>query len=284
MTRATVAAVAVAFLLLPQMLPGQAPSGGAQKPDTPPQATANPAATQPHTRTPRENEELRADVLMARKQYAEAISVYQKLLQQEPRHAILLNKVGIAYHQLQKLDEAKRYYQRAVKADRTYASAVNNIGTIHYQRKNYRKAIQFYKKALELGPDVAAIHSNLGYACFERKQYDLALESFHRAIELDPAVFERSQHAGSLLQDRSVSERGLFYFLVAKTFAKLGNAEHCALYLRKARDEGYKGMAAAQTDPAFAGVLKDPSVQDVLQKTSPPGDPIRQAPPGPPGS
>jgi hypothetical protein len=34
--------------------------------------------------------------------------------------------------------------------------------------------------------------------------------------------------------------------------------------LRLARDDGYKDYAAAATDPAFAKVIKDPLVQDVI--------------------
>lgn len=223
---------------------------------------------------------MRADILMARKQYSEAGPLYQKLLLQEPRNAVLLNKTGIAYHQQAMLEQAKRYYERAIKADRTYANAYNNVGTIHYQRKNYRKAIQAYKKALEIRPDMPAVHSNLGYAYFMQKHYEEALAAFRRAVELDPEVFERSHRSGSLLQDRSVDDHGLFYFFLAKSFATMGNPKRCAHYLKKARDEGYKNLASIQTDPAFAAVIKDPGVQEVLQGAPPSGNKASVTPPG----
>lgn len=292
------ASVAVAItLLIGQLLAGQAPSppparpaqGSSQQPAHPQQSdTAQTSGTSaalapsgPPARTPREDEELRADVLMARKQYAEAAAAYLSLVRQEPRNAVLLNKLGIAYHQQTMLDQAKRYYERAVKADRTFANAYNNVGTIYYQRRNYRKAIQWYTKAIELRPDMAAVHSNLGYAYFGQKRYDEALAAFHRALELDAEVFERSHRAGSLLQDRSVEDHGLFYFFLAKSFAAMGNAERCAEYLKKARDEGYKNLAAVKTDPAFAKVVGDPAIQEILQSASPSGN---NPPPGPPGS
>jgi len=274
------ATVAFIFLIAPQLFPGQAlnPSRSAQQ--TGPQQQAPPeqanvsqtSATQP-ARTPREDAQLHADILMARKEYAEAAALYQKLLQQEPRNALLLNKIGIAYHQQSMLDQAKRYYERATKADRTYASAYNNIGTIHYQRKNFGKAIRAYRKALEIHPDMAAVQSNLGYAYFGRRQYDEAMAAFRRALELDPAAFDHGRaSAGVLLQDRSVEDKGMFYFFLAKSFASMGNGERCAHYLRKARDEGYKNLASVHTDPAFAGVLRDPNVQEILQPASTPDD------------
>ena len=292
MGRKSLAAVAFTLLIAPQMVLGQAPSPSRQ-PSTPQIVPSQQAGTtqssatssqatrgaQP-AQTTRQQEELRADILMARKQYADAALLYQKLVEQEPKNALLLNKLGIAYHQQNLLDQAKRCYERAVKADRTYANAYNNIGTIYYQRKNYRKAIHAYKKALAIRLDIPAAHSNLGYAYFAQKHYDEALAAFRQALDLDPEVFERSQYAGSLLQDRSVDDRGLFYYFLAKSFATAGNADRCAHYLRKARDEGYKGWTAALNDPAFAGVINDPRVQEVLRLNPPSAS---QTPPAPPG-
>lgn len=210
------------------------------------------------------SDEKAADLRMARKEYAEAAEIYKRLLERDPRNAVYLNKLGIAYHQQTQLRLAMRYYERAAKADPRYADAVNNIGTIHYQRKKYGKAIKAYRKALEIHPDMASVLSNLGYAYFSDKRYPEAIEAFQRALTVDPTVFERSSRTGSLLQDRSVENRGLFFFLMAKTYAQAGNAERCLFYLRKARDDGYASLASAKTDPAFAVVVKDPAVQEFL--------------------
>jgi len=219
--------------------------------------------------TPRQAEEMRADLLMVRKQYSDAIQAYERLLQTEARNAVLMNKIGIAFHQLLELDKARRYYERAIKADKAYAQAHNNLGTVWYHRKNYRRAINAYKKATTLNPELAPVQSNLGYAYFARKQYDQALLSFQRALELDPEIFERRSSAGTLLQDRSVADRGFFYFFLAKSFAQVGNAERCAHYLRRSKDEGYKDWASALKDPAFGNVVNDPQVQEVLHPPTP---------------
>ena len=74
-----------------------------------------------------------------------------------------------------------------------------------------------------------------------------------------------SSRFGSVVQDRSIeADRGRFYFLLAKSFAQAGNLERCVIYLRKARDDGYKDMDAAKTDPAFAAVLQDPAIHEIL--------------------
>ncbi len=211
--------------------------------------------------------EAQADLQMARKEYPEAARTYKLLVQKAPSNAVYLNKLGIAYHQEQMLGAAQHFYEKASKTDPHYADAFNNIGTIYYQKKKYSKAVRFYKKALQIRDNMPAVHCNLGYAYFAEKHYAEAMDSFQRAVQLDPSVFEHSSHsAGSILQDRSlVGERGMFNFLLAKSYAQMGNAERCAHYLRKARDEGYSAMAKVKDDPAFAAVLRDPEVQEALQ-------------------
>lgn len=221
--------------------------------------------------SPRQTEEMRADFLVAKKEYGDAIAIYQKLLKAQPKDAGLLNKVGLAYQQQGMYTHAAQFYKRATKADSSFASAWNNLGTVEYERKHFRKAIRLYDKALALRNDMASIYSNLGYACLADNQYPAAMNAFEKALALDPTVFERRGGAGITVQQRSMTDPGMFYFYVAKSYALAGNAERCAHYLTMARDEGYKDFASAQTDPAFSRVMKDPRVQQVFEppKTAP---------------
>jgi tetratricopeptide (TPR) repeat protein len=164
------------------------------------------------------------------------------------------------------LRTAQHFYEKSAKTDPHYADALNNIGTVFYQRKKFRKAVQYYKKALRIREDLPSVYSNLGYAYFSDKHYPEAMEAFQRALQLDPTVFERSSsRSGSILQDRSVSDHGTFYFLLAKSYAQMGNAERCMHYLLKARDEGYTAMAAVKTDPAFSAMLREPGMKEIIE-------------------
>ncbi len=236
--------------------------------------------SQPQSQSPAESsvivvkpgltDEQMADLYMVRKEYREATLVYKRLADQNPQNPVYLNKLGIALHQQDALGLALKYYERASKVDPSYADAQNNIGTIWYQRKKYGKAIKAYQKAINIRTDMAVLYSNLGYAYFGDKRYEQAIASFRQALSLDPQLFERnSSRNGSILQDRSVSDRGRFYFLLAKSFAEAGNLERCVIYLRKAKDEGYKELSAVKSDPSFAAVLKSPEIQEVLAPKPP---------------
>jgi tetratricopeptide (TPR) repeat protein len=206
-----------------------------------------------------------ADIYMARKDYREAAETYKRLTDENPRNPVYLNKLGIALHQQTALTLALKYYERATKVDPTYADAQNNIGTIWYQRKKFGKAVRSYQKAINIRKDMPVLYSNLGYAYFGEKKYDQAIQSFHQALTLDPQFFEHSGgRNGSVLQDRSVTDRGRFYYMLAKSFAQSGNLDRCIVYLRKAKDENYPALMDAKTDPDFAQMLKSPAVQEIL--------------------
>src|SRR5215471_5689082 len=102
-----------------------------------PQSTAQPS--------PPLSAEMRGDIFMARRMYNEAIEAFGE---GNPKDAVLRNKAGIAYHQLQKLDKAQKCYEQAVKLNPKYHEALNNIGTIYYAKKNYRRAITYYRRAI----------------------------------------------------------------------------------------------------------------------------------------
>jgi len=160
--------------------------------------------------------EMRGDIFMARKMYKEAIETFHE---GSPKDPVILNKTGIAYHQLMQLDNARKSYEQAIKMKPDYVEALNNIGTVYYAKKSPRRAISWYRRALKIAPEdpkSASIYMNLGTAFFARKRYDDAMTAYQTAVKLDPDVFERHGNFGVMLEERSVEERGKYHFYLAK--------------------------------------------------------------------
>lgn len=216
-----------------------------------------PAAQQTRVLTSEE----RGDILMARKMYREAIEAFQSDSQ---KSAIVYNKIGIAYHQLQQLDNARKYYERAAKLKRDYPEALNNLGTVYYAKKSYRRAISYYHKALRLSPNSASIYSNMGTALFARKKYDDATEAYQKALAIDPNVFEHRSNYGTMLEDRNIEERAKFHYYLAKMYAKSGRNEEALQYVRKALEEGFKDKKKLEEDPEFQALRNLPEFKDLL--------------------
>jgi tetratricopeptide (TPR) repeat protein len=263
MNRHYLAIPAFSFLTFGSLLPAYPQN----KPDAP-QSTA---ASSPAPATRPLPDEQTARLLLVRKEYAEAELIFRRLTHEQPKNAIYWNELGISLQNQSQLAGALKCYERSVKLDSHYADAQNNIGTIWYERRKYPKAIRAYKKAITERNDFAAFYLNLGFAYFGGKQFDESITSFRQALQIDPGAFDNNRaRTGTVIQDRSLSsDRGKFYFLLAKSFAEAGNVERCVIYLKKAKDEGYKDYAAANTDPSFAAVIKDPAVQEVLTSKPP---------------
>jgi tetratricopeptide (TPR) repeat protein len=252
------------FAAIPDLAAQQPAPDQAAKP-----VQSQPVNTGPASFSPKEMQEERAKIQIAEKRYEAAIQTYQDLLKADPKNAVFMNMIGIAYLDLSNYNQAKRYFLRASKADKKYSSAVNNLGMVYYHQKDFRRAIREYQRAAVIDPNLAGTHSNLGFAYYNTNKFPEAASEFQKAIELDPHIFERNDRAGAIVQDRSVSNHGLFFFTMAKVYAQKGDAAHCAEYLRKSLDEGYKEVGKAATDPAFKDVINDPVVQEVLVRATP---------------
>jgi len=231
-------------------------------------ATADvPAVNNEKNSAPELSSEMRGDIFMARKRYLDAIEMYR---QGPANSAVLANKVGIAFHQLLRLDLAKKNYQRAIKLDPKYAEAINNLGTIYYSQKDYGRAIRYYKKALKENNSSASVYSNLGSAYFSKKDYKTATECYQKAFQLDPEVFEHHSNFGTLMMERTVEERATFHLYMAKMYAKNGANDRALIYLRKALEEGLKDREKIPGIPEFASLKTDPAFVQLLAENPKP--------------
>ncbi len=208
--------------------------------------------------------EMRCDILMARKDYRNAIDCFKAGADKSP---VMANKTGIAYHQLgdpADMDSARKYYQKAIKMDPKYAEAINNLGTVYFARKSYRRAISEYNKALRLRPDAATFMANLAFAYLGRKEYELASQEFLKAVQLDPDILERRGTTGSSVQDQTVEDRAKYHFYQAKTYAQAGAKDRAIQCIRKALEEGFKDRNKFLKEPAFASLQDDPEFKQLM--------------------
>ena len=255
----------LAILFLPSLAPCQ------QHGQREPQKSSNPPSEQvqvappplhragpPKPEATAEELEKQGDELRGTKYYLDAMDYYGAALRAKPNDAVLSNKLGITELLLQRYKSAQKDFGHAIKENRRYADAYNNLGVIFYINKKYGKAIKQYERAIELNNQAASYFSNLGAAYFAKKDFEKAVSAYNQAIQLDPEVFERVSHSGVSAQMSKPEDRAHYDYVVAKLYAKMGATDRSLQYLRRAMEEGYKGINNVYKDAEFAELRKDP--------------------------
>lgn len=201
--------------------------------------------------------ERRGDELRSEKAYLDALDYYSAALKKDPKDAQIWNKRGITELLLQRYKESRKDFERATHLERKFADAYNNLGVIFYLQKKYGNAVKQYETALRFKADTASYYSNLGAAYFSRKEFEKATMAYSEAVRLDPDVFERTSHTGISAQMASPEDRAHFEYVLAKLFAKQGDSDRSLEYLKRAMEEGYKGIDDVYKDPEFEHLRSD---------------------------
>lgn len=214
------------------------------------------AANSPEMLSP----ELRGDLLMVHRQYMEAVDAYRKA----PRDsAVVCNKLGIAYHHLFALDQARMNYQRALQLNPRYGEALNNLGAVYYAEKDYKRAEKLYRKALKLAPRTATVYNNLGTAYFADNKLKQGAEAYRVAFAIDPQIF-----AGDALQtipeSASTLERARLYYCMAELYAQAGMKPAAIEYLRKAIDAGFNDSKRLMRDEEFRAIRQSAEFEQLM--------------------
>ena len=209
------------------------------------------------------------DQFRVEKNFLDAVDYYEASTKKSPNNAVLYNKIGICQLMLQRYKEAKKSFEHAIKADRNHADAYNNLGVIYYQARNYSKAIKQYDKAILLKDDAGSYYSNRGAAYFGKKEFNKAILDYSKAMQIDPDIFERVSRSGVMAQLPSPEDRARYDYVLAKLYAKQGEAERSLHYLKKAMEEGYKDIKDVYKDNEFTELRKDPRFAELMAAKTP---------------
>lgn len=201
-----------------------------------------------------ETPEAMGDLYLIHQQYMQAIEEYYK----EPDNsAQLWNKIGVAYHHMFAMGQAKKSYQHALKLNSDYPPALNNLGAVYFSEKNYKKAIKLYRHALKLTPDAAVTYSNLGTAYFAMKKVQPGIEAYRQALMLDPSVFNHNS-SNMITEGSDLQEMAREDYCLAELFAQAGMQSRAIEYLRRAFGRGFNDRNRLKQDPFFSSLRKTP--------------------------
>jgi len=128
---------------------------------------------------------------------AQAIAIYQKVLEMDPEHAAANINLGTLYYNRQDYALAEKHYRIAIGIDPRYALAYFDLGNVLDETGRVSEAIQAYKTALQLAPTYGDAHYNLALAYEKVKEPRKALTHWRAYVKLDTsgpwAVHARNQ-------------------------------------------------------------------------------------------
>lgn len=209
--------------------------------------------------------EKRADSYFARRMYDDAIIEYKKSVAVDRYNASLLNRLGLVYHQSQKLNEAERYYREALKQNPYFLEVINNIGTVEYARQRYEMALEQYQRALKIRPQSPTVLLNMGACLFDLKRYEEAVKATQQAIQMDPKVLERATGFGTLIQTSRRADPMVSYYY-ARIYAAQGEKDRAISYLHRALDEGFTEYGRIKGDPVFLPFAMDEAFLKLMDR------------------
>ncbi|MDR1059142.1 MAG: tetratricopeptide repeat protein [Treponema sp.] len=125
---------------------------------------------------------------------ADAVSYLERAAEEDPAHVTAFLYLGMAYMQLDRVDEAVAVYLKILPrgGDET-ARIAYNLGNAYYVKGNTASAGQYYTQAIEADPAYASAYLNRANALVRSGALRDALPDYERYLSLEPRSEKRPQ-------------------------------------------------------------------------------------------
>jgi len=162
--------------------------------------------------------------------YQQAIEEYLRILDQNPRDAVTLGRLGWLHAQLESSESALNYYDRALRNDPSNfeimiqqavllmdtgqfddaqkalirALEINpdsyeacfRLGELYINIGIYESAVDMLNRAQNLGPPSSVLHLQLGKAHCHIENHDQAIEQFEALLRMEPENEQAYRYLG----------------------------------------------------------------------------------------
>jgi tetratricopeptide (TPR) repeat protein len=158
--------------------------------------------------------QLDGDLLMKLGRTEEAINVYSRILETDPKNRFALTSLGYASRTAGRDADAEKYFRRLAEANPSLFVPYAALGDMYTARRDFAKAETNYSKAYRLAPKNAAIVAGGMNAAIEAQKLDLAGVWAGRATEAmqdEPQVLREEERylsfKGDYRQSAAIGEK-----------------------------------------------------------------------------
>jgi tetratricopeptide (TPR) repeat protein len=141
--------------------------------------------------------------------FADAETLYRKVLTLDPQHADSLHLLGVMAYQFRRLELAAGLISQAVRIRDDVPAYHNNLGNVFKEQERLDDAVACYERAISLKPDIAEIYNNLAAIYIRQGRLYEATLSCQRAIGLNSAFAEAHSNLGAIYFEQGDIEKAV---------------------------------------------------------------------------
>lgn len=149
------------------------------------------------------------------KQYDQAIPLYQKAIQLQPKESAYPSALAAVYFAKGDFDQANKWIDAAIAVDpanKDYAKYKVYLGEQQAEKlvltavdkqkaEDFAGAVALYRQALNLVPKNARVWTNLGSAVYATDDFNAALDAYTKATAIDPKAESTDFYSIGLIQE-----------------------------------------------------------------------------------
>jgi tetratricopeptide (TPR) repeat protein len=136
----------------------------------------------------------RGEDLFMRNRPGEALEFLEAAAAEDPAHVQAFLYLGIAYQQLDRLDDAIAAYRKILpRAGADTARVAYNLGNAYFAKGNAAFARQYYTQAVEADPSYASAYLNRANTLIKTGDLQEAIGDYESYLALEPRSAKRPQ-------------------------------------------------------------------------------------------
>lgn len=168
----------------------------------------------------RDNDELflKADIAISSKNYNEAISYYDILINKKPTIPLYYHKRGLCYEETKQYELAEKDYNKIIELEPKSERGYFFRGALHLKTEKYKNAIEDFEHASNIKPGEYVYWLNLAFAELKEKQYEKSINHLIKCIELNNSVPESYFYLSLDYKNISETEISKRYLAKAASF------------------------------------------------------------------
>lgn len=140
--------------------------------------------------------------LMKNNKFEEAIETFKDMLDTHSENkAEILNNIGVAYANLNKLEDAEENFVNSLKINPMFAQTYINLADLYYKRHELELAIDILLTGEGYLPEDVVIPHYLARVYMEDARLDLAIDELDKVLEAQPENYDAYYDLGKVYFD-----------------------------------------------------------------------------------